>query len=247
MVVLLVVGGVALLALAVVLTDRVLHGLAERKASEYLSAPFGQAPVVRLYGAPFLTQALRGRYREVEVAGGGLRIGDIAGVSLDARLHNIHLPLRGLLTGRTTELPCERVLGRLILPYSELARVSPVPGLSLAYRQERLIASAALPVPGISQLAKVSGDAQLSVLDGVVWLRVSGVSVAGLSLSALIIKQLLPQLNVPIPLPALPWGLRLGKITPTSAGLVVHGSAEAAVFRRPADEPTVAEPGGRSR
>ncbi|MEO9108852.1 MAG: DUF2993 domain-containing protein [Jatrophihabitantaceae bacterium] len=221
-----------LLALAIVLADRNLAGLAERKASQYLSAPFGHAAVVRLHGAPFLTQALRGRYREVEVAGGGLKIGDMTGATLDARLHNVYLPLRGLRTGRTTELACEHVNGRLVLPYGEVARVSPIPGLSLAYERERLIASAALPVPGISQLARVSGNAQLSVHDGVVWLRVSGVSVAGLSLTALVIKQLLPRLNVPIPLPALPWGLRLGEITPTSAGLVVHGAADAVVFRR---------------
>lgn len=223
------------LALGLALADRILAALAERKASEYLAEPFGHPPTVRLHGAPFLTQLLRGRYRVVDVSGGGLQIGDIAGATLSARLSNIYLPARELLSGRTTELPCERVEGQLVLPYGELARVSRVPGLALTFEKDRLVASAALPVPGISQLARVSGDARLTVISGVVWLRVSGLSVAGIGMTSLVIKQLLPRMNVPIPLPPLPWGLRLGELTPTPAGLVVTGSAAAVTFHRPPD------------
>lgn len=222
------------LGLGIALADRILAGLAEHKASEYLTEPFGHPPSVRVHGAPFLTQALRGRYRDVEVAGGGLQIGEMAGATLNARLSNIYLPPRDLLTGRATELPCERVEGRLVLPYGELARVGRVPGLSLTYQDGRLIASASLPVPGISQLARVSGQARLTVDGAAVWLRVSGLSVAGISLTALVIRQLLPRMNVPIPLPPLPWGLRLEELRPSEAGLVVTGSAAAVVFRRTA-------------
>ncbi len=222
-----------LLALGVALADRVLAALAERKASEYLSQPFGHPATVRVHGVPFLTQALRGRYRDVEVSGGGLQVGEMAGATLEAHLHNVYLPARELLGGRTTELPCEHVEGRLVLPYGELARVSRIPGLALAFVDERLVASAALPVPGISQLARVSGQARLGLVDGTVRLRVSGLSVAGIGLTTLIIRQLLPRLDVPIPLPVLPYGLRLDELRPTPAGLVVYGSAAAVVFRRP--------------
>jgi hypothetical protein len=64
------------------------------------------------------------------------------------------------------------------------------------------------------------------------------VSVAGITLPTLVLNQLLPSLDVPIALPALPYGLRVDELRPTQAGLVVLGSAEAVVFRRPAaDEP----------
>jgi hypothetical protein len=228
-----VVGGaLVVLGLALALADRVLAGIAERKASEYLAEPFGHPPSVRVHGTPFLTQALRGRYRHVEVSGGGLQVGEMAGATLTARLTNIYLPPRQLLSGRTTELPCEGVAGRLLLPYGELARASRIPGLTLTYREERLIASASVPVPGISQLARVSGVASLHVDGNAVWLRVSGLSVAGISLTALVLRQLLPRMNVPIPLPQLPWGLRLDELRPDDAGLVVVGSAAAVVFRR---------------
>jgi LmeA-like phospholipid-binding len=230
----LIVVAVVLVVLAIVLplADRVLAALAERKASEYLSEPFGHPATVRVHGRPFLTQALRGRYSNVEVLG-GLRIGDIAGATLVAHLTNAYLPARELLGGRTRELPCERVQGRLVLPYSELARISRIPGLSLAFDGERLTATAALPVPGISQLARISGEAVLSLTAaGAVWLQIRNVSVAGITLSSFVLSQLLPTLNVPIPLPGLPYGLQLDELRPTASGLVVDGSADAVVFHR---------------
>ena len=123
------------------------------------------------------------------------------------------------------------VEGRIVLPYGEIARVSRIPGLTLTYQGQRLVASASLPVPGINQLARVSGQAVLSVIEGAVWLRVRGLSVAGISLPSLVVNQLLPSLNVPIPLPALPYGLRLDELKPVPSGLVVCGSARDVVFR----------------
>lgn len=233
-VVLVVVLVLAILAVAVVLGDRVCASLAEHKASEYLSEPFGHPANVRVHGSPFLTQALRGRYEDIEVSGGGLRIGEMAGATLTAHLYNALLPPRELLGGRTDALPCERVEGSIVLPYGELARVSRIPGLSLTFHRDHLVASASLPVPGISALARVSGHADLSVDDGAVWLRVRGLSVAGIGLPGLVVNQLMPSLNVPIPLPALPYGLRLDSLTPQASGLLVRGSARDVVFTAPA-------------
>jgi hypothetical protein len=219
------------LGLAAALADRMGAALAERKASEFVSQPFGHPANVRVHGTPFLTQALRGRYADVEVSGGGLVIGEMAGATLDAHLYNVLLPLRELLGGRTTELPCERVEGRIVLPYGELARVSRIPGLSLTFVAGRLTATAAVPVPGIGQLARVSGEAVLRIMPGgAVWLRVRRIAVAGISLPSFIMKQLIPSLSVPIVLPALPYGLVLEELIPSESGLVVRASAVDVVF-----------------
>lgn len=229
--ILVVVGLLVLLALCLPLIDRALAALAERKASEFLSRPFGHPATVRVHGTPFLTQAVRGRYRDVEVLG-TLRIGEIAGATLVAHLTNAYLPPRDLLGRRARELPCEHVAGRLVLPYPELARIARIPGLAFSFEGERLIATAALPVPGISQLARVTGEAVLTLSGGdAVWLAVRGVGVAGLTLPSGVLSQLLPTLTVPIPLPPLPYGLHLDELRPTAAGLVVDGSADAVVIR----------------
>lgn len=233
MLILLAAVAVVVVAVALALADRLLATTAERKAAEQLSEPFGHPATVRLNGGAFLPQALRGRYRQVEVLG-TLRLGQLSGVSLVAHLTNAYLPPRALLGARVQELPCEKVVGRLVLPYPELARVAPIPGLTLAFEGERLLATAALPVPGISQLARITGEAVLTLgSGGGVWLRIRGVSVAGSALSALVLNQLLPNLDVPLALPELPFGLRLDELRPTATGLVVDGSAHAVVFRRP--------------
>lgn len=229
-----IVAGLVVAALALALLDRSCATLAERRASEYLSVPFGHPATVRVLGTPFLTQAVRGRYTEVAVSG-VLRVGEINGATLDATLRNVHLPTRELLGGRTTELPCEHVAGRLLIAYGELARVAPIPGLSLYFRGDRLLASAALPVPGFSQLARIRGEAVLTqAAAGSVWLKINGVSVVGIALPSLVLNQLLPTLTVPIPLPELPYGLRIDELRPAESGLLVCGSAEAVVFRKPA-------------
>lgn len=226
---------VIVLALALALLDRICAALAEHKASEYLAEPFGHPPLVRVFGTPFLTQAIRGRYEEVLVSGGGLRIGEMTGATLNARLRNAYLPLGELLGRRARELPCEHVEGEIVIPYGELARVSRIPYLTLEYADGRLIASAALPVPGISSLAKVSGEAVLSIVEtGAVWLRLGGVAVAGINLPRLVLDQLLGSLSVPIPMPELPYGLRLTELRATPSGLMVRGSADATTFRPPA-------------
>lgn len=221
------------IAVALPMVDRLCVAVAERKASEYLSVPFGHPASVQVHGTPFLTQALRGCYRSVHVSGGGLRVGDMTGATLDADLRNVYLSWRDLLGRRADELPCEHVEGHLVLPYGELARVARIPGLELHLRGEKLMASAALPVPGLNQLARVSGHAVLTLEAGnAVWLRIRNVALAGISVPGVVLSQLLPSLAVPISLPQLPYGLRLDELRPTDAGLLVLGSADAVVFRR---------------
>jgi hypothetical protein len=65
---------------------------------------------------------------------------------------------------------------------------------------------------------------------GVVWLRVRGLSVAGISLPIRAVEGLMPSLTVPIALPALPNGLQVDELRPTPAGLAVRASAENVVF-----------------
>jgi hypothetical protein len=239
-----------LLAVALVVADRAGRRLAERVAATYLAGPLGPDPVVRVHGTPFLTQAVRGRYADIGVSGGELPIGRIGAVAVQAHVYDVLLPPAALLTGRVGELPCARVTGVVVVPFAELARLSRIPGLSLSYDDGRMIASVSVPValPGVSQLARATGQAGLSVVGGVVWLRVRGLSVAGISLPSRVLEALVPSLNVPIPLPELPYGLQVDELSPTPSGLAVRASAEDVIFAVPPDidpDPDVAGRPGR--
>ena len=132
-----------------------------------------------------------------------------------------------------SELPCERVAGNVVIPYGELARLAACRRCSLAHDGTRLVASLSMPIPGISSLARVSGEALLSVGDGRQRLAAHARASRspGIVVPSIVLSQLLPTLRFPIPLPPLPYGLRIDGLDPTPAGLVVHGSADAVVFR----------------
>lgn len=208
------------------LADIVCARLAERAVVRDVSELFGGPPIVRVRGRPFLIQVVRGRYRHVEVSGDGLRIGQLSGTTLSAHFHDLLAPMRDLIGGRLTCVPCRSLDGELLVPYAELARITSIPGLRLTYDDGRLIASGSLPVPGVSQLARVSGQVHLSVLGGRVRPQVSGLSVAGITLPRLVLAQLMSAFNVPLPLPPLPAGLRVVELTPGPAGLLVRASAD---------------------
>ncbi len=109
---------------------------------------------------------------------------------------------------------------------------SPVPGLRFSYRDDTVIATARLPVPGLGQVAGVTGEAVASIgADGGVLVRVRNLAVAGFSLPALVVNQLAPALAFAVPLPPLPYGLRIDQLSPTAHGLRVAGSAQAVVLR----------------
>lgn len=228
----LAVVAVLVLVVVVALADRVLAREAERRASAYLAAPLGRAARVQINGSPFLTQAARGRYRSIDVTAADFTLGVLRHTGLQAHLVNAYLPLRHLVRRDATELPVEHVHGELLIDYGQLARASRIPGLRFTYRDERLIATARLPIPGLGEVGGVSGEAFASISEtGGVSVRVRNVSVAGFALPSMVLAQLVPALAFAVPLPPLPYGLRISGLTPAPDGLQVSGQAQAVVFR----------------
>ena len=150
---------------------------------------------------------------------GGLRIGDITGATLVAHLTNAYLPLRDLLGRRARELPCEHVEGRIVLPYARARpRRAASPDSRWPSTGERLIAvgraagAGHQPAgPGQRRGRSVARPAPVRCGCGSAASRSPGIT-----LPSLVLNQLLPTLNVPIPLPPLPYGLRLDELRPTA-------------------------------
>lgn len=251
LVVLVLLAVLALLAVATFAVDPILSARVEQAASARLSVPFTGGARLRLRHAPFLTQALRGRYREVHVVGTGLQLGEFGRVALDATLSDVHLPLRAVLSRRVDELPCGRVTGRMVAPYEAVAGAAKIPGLRLAYRDGRVRATAALPLTQLSgliglvglgtlasltgaaqQFTRIRGDAVLFIRNGDVCLRLENLDVGSLPITSLVASQLVRQFDVVIPLPPLPWGLQLTAITAEPHGLVLDAAAAGTVLRK---------------
>ncbi len=130
-----------------------------------------------------------------------------------------------------------RLLASVSVPVpgrAKLAGLSQLTGLAQLSGLTQLAGLGELP--GLRQLAgqlvRLSGQAVLTVGAGnAVRLRLHDVDISGIALPALVRKQLLPALDFPIPLPPLPYGLGIDDLYPTPDGVLVTGSADAAVLR----------------
>jgi hypothetical protein len=218
---------VVLVAALLLVADRVSRALAESAISRSLAvnAPFDRPPSVSIDGFPFLTQVVAGKYREIDISGTGLRLGDISGAGLDAHLHGIHLPLGDIVRRDVTSLPIDEIDGDVTLPYSELARLTGVAGLVLT--EDGSAVRATVPVLGS---ASASGTGTVQVVGSAIKINVLSLEAAGVSLPSALVRSVSEAISVPIPLPALPYQLKIESVLPTATGIAVRGSASHVVL-----------------
>lgn len=219
--------------LAVVVVDRVTAVVATRLARRQLADLVTVVSHLRVQvrGAPFLTQALRGRYRHVYVTGHGLRIGPITDGGLRGVLRDVRVPLRAALTGAVHEVPAARIDASVVVPYAQLPALTRIDGLVVAPDGDHLAVNAPMPVPGVGSLVRVAGRGELHVVDGQVRLTMVGLRVAGVTLPGVVVGQLSRALAGSIAIPPLPYGLAIIDVRVGADGLVVRCTAEQPVLR----------------
>jgi hypothetical protein len=215
-----------------VIGDRVAAAFAESQTSKSLvvHAPFAERPKVTVHGFPFLTQAIGGKYDDVEVSGGGLQLGDIRGASLDAHLRGVHLALSDVFHQDVHQLDVDSVDGDVTLPYSELARLSGVSGLTLADDQGAIVVSLSSSVPLLGTV-QLTGTATATVSGSSLRLQIVKLSALGVSIPQSVLAQLSSAIQVPITIPALPYDLKITSVAAGEAGVVVHGTGTDVVLQ----------------
>ena len=139
-------------AVALVGADRLLALVAVRRVARHLTDRLGatSAPVVRIAGAPFLTQLLSGVYRQIDLAAGPCQTGGMELLGLTASLSRVRAPLRLLTTDGGRGVVAGQVRAVATFPLSAVGDRLP-PGLILR-RQ-----GAELAVSGFVLLMPVSG------------------------------------------------------------------------------------------
>ncbi|HET9653813.1 MAG TPA: DUF2993 domain-containing protein [Kineosporiaceae bacterium] len=177
------------------------------RSSQHLS----QDPRVEVTGFPFLLQAIRGRYDEVDVrmeqvpAGGQLRLD-----SLVTRLDGVHVPLGAAIGGQVTSVPVDVVHVRGTASFATLDAVvaSAVPADLATVRfsdggSGRLAVTVTYRGPGGP--LTVSAPAQLSVSRGRLTVAVPTQSLS--QVPAPLRPSVARLLTQTVPLPKLPLGL----------------------------------------
>jgi hypothetical protein len=197
-----------------VVTDRLSEAAAQRdvaariQASEHLPT----RPDVDIHGFPFLTQLVRGRYDDVDVTVRGLHAGPVPIDHVTARLTGAEVPFGDVVRQRVGAVPIERARAEVLLRYDDLNDfVSTDHVFFEAGRGGRLHVTATAEVAG----AEVNAGVDVPVV-------VSG-SVLTVDVGA--------GVQVRIPLPGLPFHMRLNAAKATADGIVVAGSVDGLVLR----------------
>jgi len=206
-----------------VISDRVAEQVANQKASS-------DKPDVTVEGVPFLTQVLAGKYQEIkiELRNFSAPAGNDKTVRmplLDIRAKDVRAPLNTLRTRRGT-IVATTVTGVGTIGYPQLTDLIGQKGLTLKESGGKLVGAA--PVQALGQTFTITGAATLAVEDGVVQVRFSDVTAQGLPdvpLVRNIIDSYVQRLAVDLKVPALPLKLKVQKVQPTAAGLVVTAAA----------------------
>ncbi|HEY7046796.1 MAG TPA: DUF2993 domain-containing protein [Jatrophihabitantaceae bacterium] len=220
---------VVLLGLLVI-ADRVIAGVAESAVSKRIAneSPFvetGAKPHVSINGFPFLTQALSGKYDDIEVSGRALTIDRIQGIDLDAHMHGVHVPLGDAVDRKVNSLPIDHLDATATVPYTEAAKQTGIDGLQMSDNHGALHVSLAVSLPRLGNIT-ASGDADLHASGNRVSYSVRQISVNGIPAADALVPQLQQLMNGSLTLPRLPYHLQVTGVQPTSSGIQATARAD---------------------
>jgi hypothetical protein len=116
----LVVGGLLVAA------DFALAAVGEYQVAQKMREKFGlsEDPSVRINGFPFITQALGGDYRDIEISATGVPVRDqLRDLEIRANLKHTHISLSDLLAGNTRDARIDHVKGSVKIKANDLSRL----------------------------------------------------------------------------------------------------------------------------
>ncbi|HEY7046213.1 MAG TPA: LmeA family phospholipid-binding protein [Jatrophihabitantaceae bacterium] len=229
------IGTLIAVVVLLVVADRVAASVASTKAVQQVverSQGLVSQPSVSFGGFPFLSQVLTGKYKDIKVGMNDLKPPEGPRIQhLSAHLKGAHIPLSKALDNNLNRIPVDHVAATVGVGFADLnAFLADQPGhVTLSSGNDGALKVSAQLTEGGTPIA-VSGSGKLQVQDGQLTLTPTDLQVDGAGgLGGLIndlgdLAALFPP--IPVPLPDLPFGLRLESVHGDSNGLVVSAAAD---------------------
>jgi hypothetical protein len=213
-----------------VIADRVIAGVAESAVSKRIAdeSPFvdtGVKPHVSINGFPFLTQAVGGKYDDIEVSGRALTIDHVQGIDLDAHMHGVHVSMGDAVDRKVNSLPIDHLDATATVPYTEAAKRTGIDGLQLSDNHGALHVALAASLPQVGNIT-ASADADVHAAGNRVSYSVRQISVNGIPAAQSLVPQLQQLMNGTLTLPTLPYHLRVTGVQTTSSGIQATAQAD---------------------
>ncbi len=215
---------IVVLAIALVVGDRVAVVLAQNEIGRKVAAEYNLArqPSVSIRGIPFLTQAVSGKYHDIDVRAGDWSGQGITVHDLDVTLTDVTAPLHDVVHNQTSNLVAASASATALVPYDTVRGYAPSGVESIAYGSDGLHVTGTFDVEGVS----VPGTVVVTVAPTDNGIQVTPVSVqakgGGPTLSLSVLRR---ALAFTVPLQRLPLGARLTAIQPSAGGLEVTAVA----------------------
>ncbi|MBC7299975.1 MAG: DUF2993 domain-containing protein [Nocardia sp.] len=215
---------IVVLAIALVVGDRVAVAAAQNEIGRKIAAEYElpHRPSVAIGGFPFLTQAVAGTYRDIDIRIGDWSGHDISVHDLDVALSDVSAPLSDVIDNRTSNLVAATATATAVVPYDVVQGYAPAGVESISHGPEGLQATGTFSVAGLTVPATVF----VTVAPTEAGIEVTPVSVrapaGGPTLSLTLLRQ---SLTFVVPLQQLPLGARVTEIQPGDDGL--HATAVA--------------------
>lgn len=224
--------GVLLVLVLLTVVDRVAVNVAEGQISDRVrtGAELDVRPRTDVAGFPFLTQVLRGRYKQVsfDIDGlerEGLRLSEIR---IDAE--GVRVDLGDLLSGTVNSVPVDHARGEVLLGYDDLnaylANRVEVPKVTVGRSGSDLRVTGSVDIPVLNRPVSLSGNATVGI---------SGENVTLLPEAVEAVTGFLPEfaqgsareaLTVRFAIRGLPLGVRLDRATVTERGILFTAVAD---------------------
>lgn len=210
------------LIVGLVAVDRGGVRIAEGRIAEEVAAQYSltERPEVTIHGIPFLTQAIGGQYRRIEIGIDEFTQRDVTVHDVRVEMHELRAPLGDLLNGVTSGVVAGTATASAILPYELMRGNAPEQVKAIRPQGGDLEVELSGSLGGLP----VSGTAVVSVKATPEGVRLTPRSVAagGLQIPTTLLRR---QLSWTVPVRRLPIVARVTDIQVTPEGLRVTATA----------------------
>jgi hypothetical protein len=191
-------------------------------------------PAVKIHGIPFLTQALRGKYRDVSVVADEVPVDQVQVTTLTAHLQGVHVPMSKVIQDSVSRVPVDHIDGTAFVSFADantylanhrvagqLVTIAPGANGTVTVTDQTGLAGKRLTLHanGTISVARNVVTVSVSRLTGLTGKRAAADEVA--------IRR---NLHIALPLQGLPFQMQLRSVTVTSAGLSGVGEANNVVL-----------------
>ena len=220
-----------LLVLAVA-ADRIALVIAERQVAAQLesSGKLSSRPDVSVHGIPFLTQALSGRYDDVELSASEVTAGGGRVSQLDATLRGVHVPLSDALSGSVQAVPVDSVRATVLISYADLSRQLRDRGLAVSPAGSLLRVTGSERVLG--QTVRAAAVSSVALRGTSVVVTAQRFEVGNSVADRLLTSALAGRFDFTVRIGTLPYGLALTGVRVDPRGVVATAAGSHTVLRR---------------